>query len=124
MVAIKIESNKTKDNANGYNGSIGTFINEGTIKAKGQGIGLTNATITNFTNSGTISAAGQGAVSLAHATITSFENKGLIENTSSNGNLNNGTVHAAIYLHEAGNTTIKSFDNQGTIKGGNYVCFL
>ena len=55
-VAIKIESNKTKDNANGYDGSIGTFINDGTI-----------------------SAAGQGAVSLAHATITSFTNKGLIK---------------------------------------------
>ncbi|MCI6217780.1 MAG: hypothetical protein MR629_04480, partial [Helicobacter sp.] len=94
-VAIKIESNKTKDNPNGYDGSIETFINE---------------------TNGTISAAGQGAVSLAHATITSFTNKGLIENTSSSGNLNNGTVPAAIYL-EAGNNTIKSFDNQGTIKG-------
>ncbi|RAX51508.1 hypothetical protein CCY97_08030, partial [Helicobacter sp. 10-6591] len=115
-VAIKIERNG-QNNPNGYDGSIETFINEGTIKANGQGIGLTNATITNFTNSGTISAAGQGAVSLAHATITSFENKGLIENTSNNGNLNNGTVHGAIYLHEHGHTTIKSFDNQGTIKG-------
>ncbi|MDD7567132.1 MAG: hypothetical protein PUJ79_01800, partial [Helicobacter sp.] len=98
-VAIKIESNKEESNPNGYyDGSIGTFINEGTIKATGNaiaieierkmqnGYGGSIGTFINETN-GTISAEGQGAVSLAHATITSY-------------------------------------DNEGTIKGGNYVCFL
>ncbi|MCI7484997.1 MAG: hypothetical protein MSA68_03465, partial [Helicobacter sp.] len=80
----------------------------------------------NFTNSGTIKASNNNAVYLSASTIETFinENGGIIESESNSGNLNNGTVPAAIYLHEAGNTTIKSFDNQGTIKGGNYVCFL
>ena len=72
-IAIKIE--RKGKNGNGYDGSIETFINEGTIKAAGQGIGLTNATITNFTNSGTIKASNNNAVYLKESTIETFINE-------------------------------------------------
>ncbi|RAX55856.1 hypothetical protein, partial [Helicobacter sp. 10-6591] len=93
-VAIKIE----RKGPNGYDGIIETFINSGTIK---------------------------GAVFLQQSTIETFinENNGIIEGGSDNGDLNRGGVHAAIYL-EAGQNTLKSFENKGTIKAKKAGIFI
>ncbi|RAX53095.1 hypothetical protein, partial [Helicobacter sp. 10-6591] len=126
-VAIKVEEGSN---------ILGTFINEGTIKAAGQGINLTNATITNFTNKGLIKAEGRNnggqhkenhPVYLKESTIDTFINEGIIENASTyGGSLNDGTVHAAIYLEGTHNSknTIKSFDNKGTIKAKRAGIFI
>ncbi|MCI6218001.1 MAG: hypothetical protein MR629_05685, partial [Helicobacter sp.] len=124
-IAIQIESNKGENNANGYyDGSIGTFINEGTISAGERAVSLAHATITSFDNQGTIKSEKVGiAIGSQNTTITHLKNSGVIEITNGNG--------AGIALRQL-NTEQQNqskpiygtIENTGTIKGGDYGVFI
>ncbi|MCI7485420.1 MAG: hypothetical protein MSA68_05685, partial [Helicobacter sp.] len=115
-VYVPTITNKGMLNGNTSNG--GNTGKKGVVEVQGK------STIANFTNSGTIKASNNNAVFLKESTIETFINEGLIQGESNGGNLKDGTVHGAIYLHENGNTTIKSFDNKGTIKAKRAGIFI
>ncbi|WP_337210170.1 autotransporter outer membrane beta-barrel domain-containing protein [Campylobacter molothri] len=104
-------------------GTINNFTNNGTIVSNGEnepgdgatsfassGIKITGLHINTFDNQGNISS--KFGVKLLNSTIDDFKNSGIIESTSKH---KNGAAISISNIYGSG-STIKNFENSGTIK--------
>ncbi|RAX51944.1 hypothetical protein, partial [Helicobacter sp. 10-6591] len=122
-VAIQIERNG--NNGTGYDGSIETFINEGTISAGERAVSLAHATITSFDNQGTIKSEKVGiAIGSQNTTITHLKNSGVIEINGDGAGialrqLNTEQQKESKPIYDTIENT-----NTGIITGGDYGIFI